>query len=307
MTIKNAESFFAWDVLSWLIMAMALAIIIVVVDLLLSKKKNQIDAVSYKKKSKIGSFFYFLVFLKFSKSEKYRHRPKVVQWSIELFPVLFLVLVFRGFIFEPFRVPSNSMMPTLLTGDFIIVNKFDYGLRLPITNTKIMELSSPNRGDVIVFRKPGDESIDYIKRLIGIPGDMVQIKKGILHINGKSANRVKTNVGMMKNIYGIEKVFTQYKENFEDTNIHQIIESSDTDPFDDTIEFKVPDDHFFFMGDNRDNSRDSRTSEVGFVPKRNLIGKAQIIFFSHNNSASFYEFWKWHKSIRFSRIGKAIE
>ena len=112
---------------------------------------------------------------------------------------------------------------------------------------------------------------------------------------------------MMNNIYGVKNFFTQYKENFEDTNFHQIIESSDTDLFDNTIEFKIPKDHFFFMGDNRDNSRDSRTSEVGFVPKRNLIGKAQIIFFSHDKSASFYEFWKWHKSIRFSRIGKAIE
>ena len=168
MTIKNAEPFFAWDVLSWLFVAMALAIIIVLADQLLSKKNNQANTVDSEKKSKIGSFFYFLVFLKFSKAEKYNNRPKVVQWSIEMFPVLLLVLVFRGFIFEPFRVPSNSMMPTLLTGDFIIVNKFDYGLRLPITNTKLVEFSSPNRGDVIVFRypnyekTPGYSGVDFI-------------------------------------------------------------------------------------------------------------------------------------------------
>ena len=141
MTIKNAEAFFAWDVLSWLFVAMALAVVIVLIDLLASKKNNQINATAPEKKSRIGSFFYFLVFLKFSKNEKYRHRPKVVQWSIEMFPVLLLVLVFRGFIFEPFRVPSNSMMPTLLTGDFIVVNKFDYGLRLPITNTRLVKFS----------------------------------------------------------------------------------------------------------------------------------------------------------------------
>ena len=235
----------------------------------------------------------------------------------ELFKTLMvagsIAIIFRSIFFEPFNIPSGSMIPTLLVGDYLFVSKYSYGYSkysfpfgvVPI-NERIFD-EVPKRGDVIVFRKPGDESVDYIKRLIGIPGDVVQVKQGTLYINGKSANRVKTNIGMMKNIYGIKNFFTQYKEKFEDTNFHQIIESSDTDPFDNTIEFKIPKDHFFFMGDNRDNSRDSRTSEVGFVPKRNLIGKAQIIFFSHNNTASFYEFWKWHKSIRFSRIGKAIE
>jgi len=235
----------------------------------------------------------------------------------ELFKTLMvagtIAIVFRSIFFEPFNIPSGSMIPTMLVGDYLFVSKYSYGYSkysfpfgvAPI-NERIFE-KTPKRGDVIVFRKPGDESVDYIKRLIGTPGDVVQVKQGILYVNGKSANRVKTNIGMINNIYGVKNFFTQYKENFEDSNFHQIIESSDTDPYDNTIEFKVPKDHFFFMGDNRDNSRDSRTSEVGFVPKRNLIGKAQIIFFSHDNSASFYEFWKWHKSIRFSRIGKAIE
>ena len=224
-----------------------------------------------------------------------------------------IAIIFRSIFFEPFNIPSGSMIPTLLVGDYLFVSKYSYGYSkysfpfgiVPIEK-RVLE-NSPKRGDVIVFRKPGDESIDYIKRLVALPNDTVQVKKGILFINGKMANRTKTKIGILKNVYGEERMFTQYKEQFEDSNEHNIIEASDIDPFDDTIEFKVPDNNFFFMGDNRDNSRDSRTPEVGFVPKINLIGKAQIIFFSHNSSAAFYEFWKWHKSIRFNRIGKAIE
>ena len=235
----------------------------------------------------------------------------------ELFKTLMvagsIAIIFRSIFFEPFNIPSGSMIPTLLVGDYLFVSKYSYGYSkysfpfgvVPIDDRILDE--NPKRGDVIVFRKPGDESIDYIKRLIGLPGDTVQVRNGILLVNNKEAKRLKTNMGKMKNIFGQEKVFIEYKEKFENTNFHKIIESSDSDPYDNTIEFIVPENNFFFMGDNRDNSRDSRTSEVGFVPKKNLIGKAQIIFFSHNSEASFYEFWKWHKSIRFSRIGKAIE
>ena len=224
-----------------------------------------------------------------------------------------IAIIFRSIFFEPFNIPSGSMIPTLLVGDYLFVSKYSYGYSkysfpfgvVPI-NDRIFD-KSPERGDVIVFRKPGDESIDYIKRLVGLPNDTIQVKEGILFINGKSVNRIKANIGTMKNINGNQQTLIEYKETFEGSEYHKIIEYSDIDNFDYTIEFKVPKDHFFFMGDNRDNSRDSRSSEVGFVPKKNLIGKAQIIFFSHDNSASFYEFWKWHKSIRFSRIGEAIK
>ena len=235
----------------------------------------------------------------------------------ELFKTLLIAgsiaIFFRSIFFEPFNIPSGSMIPSLLVGDYLFVSKYSYGYSkysfpfgvVPITD-RIFE-KSPRRGDIIVFRKPGDETIDYIKRLVALPNDTVQVKNGVLYINKKMVERTKSNVGVMKNNFGDEKIFTQYKETFDGLNFHEIIEASDQDLFDDTIEFKVPDNHFFFMGDNRDNSRDSRSPEVGFVPKRNLIGKAQIIFFSHNSSASIFEFWKWHKAIRFSRIGKAIE
>jgi len=235
----------------------------------------------------------------------------------ELFKTLLIAgsiaIFFRSIFFEPFNIPSGSMIPSLLVGDYLFVSKYSYGYSkysfpfgvAPITD-RIFE-KSPKRGDVIVFRKPGDETIDYIKRLVALPNDTVQVKDGVLYINKKMVERTKSNVGIMKNSFGDEKTFIQYKETFDGLSFHQIIEASDQDLFDDTIEFKVPDNHFFFMGDNRDNSRDSRSPEVGFVPKRNLIGKAQIIFFSHNSSASIFEFWKWHKAIRFSRIGKAIE
>ena len=296
MTIKNAEPFFAWDVLSWLFVAMALAIIIVLADQLLSKKNNQANTVDSEKKSKIGSFFYFLVFLKFSKTEKYSHRPKVVQWSIEMFPVLLLVLVFRGFIFEPFRVPSNSMMPTLLTGDFIIVNKFDYGLRLPITNTKLVEFSSPNRGDVIVFRypnyekNPGYSGVDFIKRIVALPGDVISYKKDQLTVNGElvGVKKIGPYIGVdsgkpMNNYRLVNELFGN---DAHDILLHH---SRHSQPYPET---KVPEGYYFVMGDNRAHSSDSRF--WGFVPEDYIIGRA-IGIWMH---------WDWnYNTMQFRRIG----
>jgi len=294
--LKNAEPFFAWDVLSWLFIAMILAIVIVLTDLFLSKESNHSASEAVEEKSKFRKIAYFLIFLKFSKSEKYNHRPKLVQWSIELFPVLLLVFIFRGFIFEPFRVPSNSMMPTLLTGDFIVVNKFDYGFRLPITNTKLVEFSKPNRGDVIVFRypnyekNPGYSGVDFIKRIVAIPGDIISYSDDQLVINDK-ALEIK-NIGPY---IGVDsgKSMNNYKlvQEFIDKLPHEILinpnRRSKGIP-----EITIPEGHYFVMGDNRSHSSDSRF--WGFVPEEYIIGRA-IGIWMH---------WDWnYNTMQFSRIG----
>ncbi len=237
----------------------------------------------------------------------------VVELLKTLFFAGFIAILFRSLLFEPFNIPSGSMIPSLLVGDYLFVSKYSYGYSrysfpfgiMPIKDR--VGFSKPKRGDIIVFRKPGDENIDYIKRLIGLPGDKVQVINGRLYINGIKAGRKKIKSYQISNLFVSGRNFTTYEEQFKNISPYVIIEASDEDFFDNTIEFHVPKNNYFFMGDNRDNSRDSRTPEVGFVPKINLVGKAERIFFSHNGEASIYEFWKWHKSIRFSRIGKKIE
>ena len=294
--LKNAEPYFAWDVLSWLFVAMILAIVIVLIDLSFFKSDKKLASDVVEDKSKISKIAYFLVFLKFSKSEKYNHRPKLVQWSIELFPVLLLVLVFRGFIFEPFRVPSNSMMPTLLTGDFILVNKFDYGFRLPITNTKLVEFSKPNRGDVIVFRypnyekNPGYSGVDFIKRIVAGPGDVISYKNDQLSLNGKSMNIKKigpysaVDSGKPMNNY-------QLVQELLDSMPHEMLLNPNGQSKE-IPEITIPDGHYFVMGDNRSHSSDSRF--WGFVPEDYIIGRA-IGIWMH---------WDWnYNTMQFSRIG----
>jgi len=299
MTIENAEAFFAWDVLTWLFVAMLLAITIVVIDLLFFSAKSTTQTTpeaSSEKKSSISKFFNFLIFLKFSKAESHSHRPKIVQWSIELFPVLLLVFVFRGFIFEPFRVPSNSMMPTLLTGDFILVNKFDYGLRLPIINTKIFEYSEPERGDVIVFRYPnygrqaGYSGTDFIKRVIALPGDVVSYNKDRLTVNGEVVDQSKIGsyrgVDSGKGMTGYRHVRELIDRANHDILLHPMGYSPDLN------KTTVPEGHYFVMGDNRAHSSDSRV--WGYVPEEYILGKAIGIWLH----------WDWnHNTMQFSRIG----
>ena len=209
-------------------------------------------------------------------------KNKKTRYSIKeliknLFFAGFIAILFRSLLFEPFNIPSGSMIPSLLVGDYLFVSKYSYGYSrysfpfgiLPIENRFFED--QPERGDIIVFRKPGEEHIDYIKRLVGLPGDRVQVLNGKLIINGKQINRKKTNLGELSNHLGQTIVFNEYEEYFNDVKPHRIIESSDDDFFDNTIEFKVPNAHYFFMGDNRDNSRDSSTPEVGFVPKIKLL------------------------------------
>jgi signal peptidase I len=217
--------------------------------------------------------------------------PILVEYARSFFPIILLVLVIRSFLFEPFRIPSDSMMPTLLDGDFIFVNKFTYGLRLPVVNREFVPLGDPQRGDVVVFRLPSDPSTNYIKRLVGLPGDHVVVREKRVYINGEpqavrldgwsepygSTPRAQIGVEQL----GLVEHRTLY------------IDERPSVDFDDI----VPAGHFFFMGDNRDNSRDSRFPEVGYVPEGNVVGKAVRVWLN----------WKPWNAPLWGRIGQAID
>ncbi|MFC3551251.1 signal peptidase I [Lysobacter cavernae] len=202
--------------------------------------------------------------------------PMIVDYSKAFFPVLAIVLILRSFVAEPFRIPSNSMMPTLLTGDFILVNKFTYGLRLPITNKKFVGLGEPVRGDVVVFRPPHHPDQDWIKRVIGLPGDRIGYHDNQVSVNGKVLPYAPLGVyqgkGNGTEMTGAEEL----RENVLGRE-HQILERTNL-PFIDQGEgdWVVPPGHYFVMGDNRDNSEDSRY--WGFLPEQNLRGKAFLIW-----------------------------
>ncbi len=225
---------------------------------------------------------------------------------------IFIALLIRSFIFEPFNIPSGSMKPNLLVGDFIFVSKYSYGFSkhslpfsIPLIPGKIFS-NTPERGDVVVFKTPENNRTDYIKRVIGLPGDKIEIKNGIIFINGSEILRKKLNDFIDTDNKTSNKRVRMYNEYFFKKEI-KILDITDNGIADNTQLFNVPDNHFFVMGDNRDNSQDSRfISTVGFIPYENLVGKAQFIFFSLEN-ARFLQIWKWPNSIRYERIFQKIQ
>ena len=231
--------------------------------------------------------------------------PILVEYSKSFFPVLLAVMVLRSFLFEPFRIPSGSMMPSLLVGDFILVNKFSYGLRLPIIHTRITEGDKPKRGDVAVFRYPKNESLDYIKRVVGLPGDHISYRDRRLTVNGKPVSLVFDHkywgLGDRKQMLagdGCDKANAScdvFVEEF-DRGDHTVMTNPDV-PYSFDGEYVVPEGHYFVMGDNRDHSNDSRF--WGYVPEQNLVGKA-IMIWMH---------WDWRSGgsgLNVNRIGTGI-
>ena len=222
-----------------------------------------------------------------------------------------LALGFRSLLFEPFNIPSGSMIPTLLVGDYLFVSKYSYGYSrysfpfgMAPFDGRIFE-TPPERGDVAVFRQPQNESVAFIKRIVGLPGDRVQVVNGVLHINDVAVNRDRKGFATASDGYNVIR-FAVYQETLPNGKSYLIQERSDDDLLDNTNVFLVPEGHYFMMGDNRDNSRDSRTTSVGLVPVENLIGRAERLFFSHNSSAHLWEVWKWPFAIRYGRLGDGI-
>jgi signal peptidase I len=219
--------------------------------------------------------------------------PWWVEYGSGFFPVILIVFVLRSFIVEPFKIPSGSMIPTLLVGDFILVNKFSYGLRLPIINKKVIDIGQPQRGDVMVFRYPEDPSLDYIKRVVGLPGDKVAYQNKRLTINGTPVETKKLGDYLHPERLYYSK---QFSEKLGDAE-HRMLNDDDAPSFiNDAVLFPhrenclynnagvictVPPGHYFMVGDNRDNSRDSRV--WGFVPDENIVGKAFLIWFNFSD------------------------
>jgi signal peptidase I len=250
-----------------------------------------------------------------SVSESRKNKSGALGENIKvIIQALLLALVIRTVLFQPFSIPSGSMMPTLLVGDYLFVSKYAYGYSnysIPLAPDLIegrIWAAEPERGDVAVFRYPPDPDLDYIKRVIGLPGETVQMRDGILYINGEAVEREQ--VGVYEDPDGRyargDEGVPLYRETLPNGISYNTLDLTPNSPGDNTREFTVPEGHYFMMGDNRDNSADSRF-EVGFVPFENFVGRANIIFFSMNDGTSPLELWKWPTELRFDRLFQSAQ
>ncbi len=226
-----------------------------------------------------------------------------------------IALVVRTFAYEPFNIPSGSMIPTLLIGDYLFVSKFSYGysryslpMSPPLFSGRLFS-SPPKRGDVAVFKLPSDNSTDYIKRIIGLPGDRIQVIDGVLHLNGAPVPRRRLADKVQTNRFGNSRHIRRYRETLPGGASYVIWDQANT-RLDNTDVFAVPQGHYFMMGDNRDNSSDSRVSRghggVCYVPAENLVGRAEFLFFSTNGGARLWQVWKWPSTVRYGRLLDAV-
>ena len=234
---------------------------------------------------------------------------------------LILAMIVRVFLYQPFNIPSGSMIPTLLVGDYLFVSKFSYGysrFSLPFSPNLFsgrVWASEPKRGEVAVFKLPRDNETDYIKRVVGVPGDEIQVRDGVLFINSKAVQRRRIEDFIITDAFGNRRRVTRYEETLPkdprdpaaESVSYQVLDLVQNGFGDNTSVYKVPEGHYFMMGDNRDNSTDSRVgSAVGFVPLQNFVGRAEIIFFSGDDGTSLWEVWRWPWSIRWSRFFRLV-
>lgn len=237
---------------------------------------------------------------------KKKRKESFISNVIGLTLAVLAALVIRSCAFEPYNIPSSSMVPTLLVGDYLFISKYPYGysrhsfpFSLPIIPNGRLFGSMPARGDVVIFKEPLHNKTDYIKRLIGLPGDKIQMIGGRLYINDEIVERTFEQQEYHTTEQG-KMYYTRYSEILPGGVKHTIYELNDTMPYDDTEPVIVPENHFFMMGDNRDNSQDSRY--FGTVPYENLEGRAEFLFYSNNGTGYAFEFWKWGQSLRLERF-----
>ncbi len=237
-----------------------------------------------------------------------------LEFSRTILYAVLIAVVVRTFAFEPFNIPSGSMIPTLLVGDYVFVSKYAYGYSrfslpfgLPLIPGRIL-FTPPKRGDVVVFKLPRDNKTDYIKRVIGLPGDRIQVRGGVVYINGEPVKRKRIEDFVETDSYGNTQRIAQYIETLPNGRQYRVLDRGPNWPYDNTGVYVVPPGHYFMMGDNRDNSADSRAANgVGYVPAVNLVGRAEVVFFSTNGAAQLWEVWKWPFAIRFNRFFTSLE
>ncbi|MTI09015.1 signal peptidase I [Curvivirga aplysinae] len=233
---------------------------------------------------------------------------KTVFWA------LVIAIIFRTFLFEPFNIPSGSMYPNLMVGDYMFVNKSSYGYSkysflfgFPPFEGRIIG-SEPERGDVAVFRNPKQDGVDYVKRIVGLPGDRIQIKAGVLHINGEAVKRRRIEDYVINPETPFPESIKQYVETLPNGKSYNILEETDAGYLDNTKVFIVPEGHYFGMGDNRDNSSDSRVlSSVGYIPFDNLVGRATNLFYSADSRVKWYLPWTWFIGTRYDRLLHSVD